>query len=224
MNKKIILLGGNINSGKNAACDIIKEILGEDIVERAYFAKELKDTCKETFSRYAVHLNQSVESVLDIIDEEGLNQYDQATDILRNLLIKDHNWYEDKTDSTRIILQSVGTDLVKNKIDNEYWVKSAAQDVIESDAEYIVFTDFRFTDEYLGLITHCNARKAFTDTYRYYPISIERSANTESTIAEHASENGLIDFKSWYGHIDNNGAIEQTKEQIEMLLYSIKQD
>ncbi len=224
MDKKIILLGGTISSGKNFCYDIIESLLGSENVHREYFARELKDTCKEVFSRYVVHLNQSVESVQDIIDEEGLNNYDKASEILRNLLIKDHNWYEDKTDSTRILLQTIGTDLVKNKIDNDYWVKCAAQEVLDTDKEFIVFTDLRYVDEYLGLIEQCNARKGFTVNYRYYPISISRDSNTKSTIAEHASENGLVDFRQWYGHIDNNGSVSYTKEQIEMLLHSIKQD
>ena len=44
MNKKIILLGGTINSGKNMAHDLIKHELGADNVHSEYFARELKDT------------------------------------------------------------------------------------------------------------------------------------------------------------------------------------
>lgn len=224
MDKKIILLGGTINSGKNMVHDLICESLGSDNVQRNYFAKELKDTCKEAFGRYAVHLNQSVESVMDILSDSNFEGYDKATDILSKLLIKDHNWYEDKTDSTRIILQSVGTDIVRDKVDKDHWVKCAAKEVLDSNKEYIVFTDFRYTGEYLSLIEQCNARKGFTTDYRYYPISIERTVDTKSTIAEHASENGLSGFRQWYGHLDNNGTIENTKEQLEMLLHTIKQD
>lgn len=218
------MLGGSINSGKNFAYDLISNELGHANVHREFFARELKDTCKDAFSRYAIHINQSINDVLDMIDESSFEGYDKATDILSNLLIKDHNWYEDKTDSTRIILQSVGTDIVKNKIDQDHWVKCAAKAIVDTDKEYIVFTDFRYASEYTSLIEQCHTGHAQTDDYQFYPISIERTANTKSTIAEHASENGLVNFDDWYGHIDNNGTIEQTTEQIKVLLQQIQQD
>ena len=211
-------MSGKINSGKNAAYDLISDILGETNVDRAYFAQALKDQSRLGFNRYTTHLNKTLEEIrsqileFNVSDEE-LEEVLAKIDILH---IEDHNWYEDKTDSTRILLQSYGTDMVRNNIDSKYWAKQTAKAIQQSHKEYIVITDFRYPDEYIDLKEAIN-----NDSYEYYPILIERDAETDVVIASHESENALNNFNEYYATIDNNHTLEETKDQLQMLLSKI---
>lgn len=220
MNKKIILLAGKISSGKNFVFDIMEHALGEENVKRSYFAEYLKTTSRDAFKDYNIHLNQSVHTILDIIEEEipyG-HQHDRATAILQQLLLEDHNWFEDKTDASRIFLQNFGTDVVRNRIDKDFWVKKAAESIKESDCPYFISTDLRFTDEYNALR---EALKDDIDTYSFYPIIVKRDSSTTESISEHESENSLNDFPKWYGSIDNNGTKEDTVSLVVSLIGGI---
>ena len=221
MHKKIILLAGKINSGKNFIYDVIEQGLGEENVQRSYFAQYLKETSRDAFKDYNIHLNQSVHTILDIIEEEipyG-HQHDRATKILQQLLLEDHNWFEDKTDASRIFLQNFGTDVERNRIDKDFWVKKAAEKIAESDCEYFVSTDLRFTDEFNALR---DALEGENDSYSFYPISVQRYVNTANNIAEHESENSLNDFPEWYANIDNNGTKVETMRWVLELLRGIR--
>lgn len=218
MHKKVILLAGKINCGKNFIHDLMVNELGYGKCKRSYFAKALKETARDGFKDYAIHLNQSVYDVLDIIDEAvsiETHQHDRATKILKNLLLEDRNWFEDKTDSSRIFLQNLGTDVVRNTIDEDWWVKCAAEEIEESNEEYFISTDLRFTSEFEALV---RCLKDSKNTYSFYPIYIERAADTPENIASHESENGLNDFPEWYKTIDNNGSKEDTIAQVKTIL------
>ena len=211
-------MSGKINSGKNAAYDLISDILGKANVDRAYFAQALKDQSRLGFNRYTTHLNKTLEEIrsqilnLNASDEE----LEEVLAKIDTLHIEDHNWYEDKTDSTRILLQAYGTDMVRNNIDSKYWAKQTAKTIQQSNKEYIVITDFRYPDEYLDLKEAIN-----NNSYEYYPILIEREAHTDEVIASHESENALNNFNEYYTIIDNNGTLKETKDQLQILLSEI---
>lgn len=216
--KKILLMGGKINSGKNFCYETIKEF--HPNTARAYFAKDLKDTCKDVFKRYSNHINSVIEDTCLFLSSINDDKNEHAINMLQDLIINDHNWYEDKTDSTRIILQTVGTDIVKNKIDPKYWAKQTAKHIQSMDKDLVVITDFRYPEEYESLKEILG-----TEDYKFFPVNIIRNVDKESNgINEHASENSLASFDEWFKVIDNNGTIDETKTIIKELLTLIEKN
>jgi len=215
---RVILISGKLQNGKNQVADFIKEFA----ISEGYkvgiksFARRLKDNCKKDFRMLVEYLNEYVD---EFISEHGELLNKNALLKLKKLKIKDENWYEDKTDITRIILQIVGTEIFRNRVDKNYWIKQIAQEDI--DENFVFITDGRFVNEleiYSDLIIK-NKKEI-----EVFKIRVNRDELKKDKIYnEHSSEKELDDYEGWDFVINNNGSLEDLKEKVMEVYQQIKE-
>lgn len=191
--KRIILLSGKINSGKNTFADMLKEELGDKAHLEA-FARPLKELCAEAFKPLANYLNENFLVC-------GPNSE----------WISHESWFEKKTPVTRMILQIVGTDIVRH-VDRDYWVNMTVKNIAARPESIIIMTDWRFAVELMGLrILHdCHLMT----------VRINRDVLREGSEHEHSSETAL-DFFSMDMTIQNNGSLFDLKKHAQNLAYTL---
>lgn len=218
--KYIILMSGKINSGKNFFAEkLTKEFEEKGMkVEHDLFAKDLKNGAKEDFSivtdylnSFAEKLKSSVNVLFDTAKYEANPLGTQLDDLIDELKTVDENWYEDKTELTRLVLQLYGTEIFRNRVDTDHWAKQVMNRAIASDADVYIATDTRFPNEI----------SVFSDVVdsdvQVLPIRIERPVDTKSNIAEHSSETSLDDWTEWSYIINNTGTIEDLEESATLI-------
>lgn len=188
--KKVYLISGKINSGKNKFADFLKaeyEALGL-VVEMDLFAGDLKRYAKEDFKLLADYLNS-----LDYPE----------------LKISNDNWYEYKTPLTRIILQIYGTETFRNRVRDSYWVDLVRERCEKSNADIILITDVRFPNE---IDSMCSGE--FSDIV----IRINRDLKRDQQLDQHSSETALDNYPYWHYTIDNNGTLEDLEANAKILV------
>lgn len=210
--KLVILLSGEINSGKNHAYGVLEEAFKQhgQTVHHVFFAKKLKDLCNYTFERYVQHLNSTLDELITKSNQT------EVKELASSLKIAPHNWYEDKTESTRLILQDMGTRFARENVDDEFWPKKVVTEILSQNAPVVIATDFRFPNEYEVV-----KRELPNDEYIVTTLRIERKAGNSDFILNHPSEKSLSDFP--FGHIiDNCASLEQFEENISNYFSSIE--
>jgi len=100
-------------------------------------------------------------------------------------------------------LQFVGTDLFRNQLDPDVWVKSVFIKQY-SDDDLVVVSDCRFPNE---------ARLG-----KEYGVLIKIERQTGLQDDSHASEKALDDYNDYDYIIDNNGSFNDLKEQLRVIL------
>ena len=154
--KYVILISGKINVGKNLFADyLIDSIKGKDYKIRTdLFAHDLKNGCKDDFKSIATYLNGYVERLTATVNAMFDLKYVaaepivNAVDVLANeLRVSDKNFFEDKTEFTRLLLQLYGTEIFRNRVDNDWWAKQVKNRAIENDDDFVIVTDTRFPNE-----------------------------------------------------------------------------
>lgn len=212
--KYLVLLSGKINSGKNQYAKFLKyefENRGLTVREDLY-AKDLKDFCSEDFILLNSVLEQKVEEIksnigvyFNLYNKVSLDVQNMILNSLDNLTFNKNNFYEDKTDITRTLLQIYGTDIARKRFDDNFWIKKLAERINnDKTSDVIIITDVRFPNE-------INDLYEYIPNWRIVPILIERRLNRNEIINEHMSETALDDFKFWEYIVDNNSTLEDLK-------------
>jgi len=210
--KKVILISGRMQNGKNTFANFLQEKF-EKLnfkVSQDYFAKDLKNICKNDFQKLTIVLDSIADEIKSqiglfvdlrqlILAPSILNKINENVDKLK---IKNENWFNDKTPITRSLLQIVGTDIIKKRVDDNYWVKQVKDRCIASNDDIIIVTDCRFPNEITEMIC---------DEYETVVIRINRDINTQELIASHDSETALNDWKEFDFIVENNGSLEDLK-------------
>jgi hypothetical protein len=220
--KKVILISGHMRTGKNQFAKYLqKEFERKDLsVTTDLFAKTLKDWCKEDFralSSVLENLAEQIKSQINLYSDTrehmmspyALESIDRTVDKLK---IRDTNWYEDKTDITRIILQLYGTNIFRNRVNDNWWVDQMRRRVVNTDTDIVIITDTRFPNEITGMLD---------DSYEIIAIRIERNINTQEQMASHPSETSLDGWKEWNYIVENNGTLEDLKDSAEVITNDI---
>lgn len=114
----IIGLTGKAGVGKDLFSELIKKHL--DSAESFAFAKPIKEAAKILF-------NFTDEQLYDQIKKEEI----------------DIRWKK----SPRQILQWLGTDILREHIDQDFFIKCIKQKIENSDKNFIIVTDVRFPNE-----------------------------------------------------------------------------
>jgi len=211
MTKKLILLSGKINSGKNQLAEYLKSKFEENgySVNLDLFAKDLKDYSSEDFKSLGKVLQQKItnlKSMVSLFYDAKLNvskgvMLNRIMDELDSLTFVDDNFYEDKTDITRILLQLYGTDIARKRFDDKFWITKASERMNNTEDDIIIVTDVRFPNEIDDMYT-------LVDTREVIPIRINRDITTEQLITSHESEKALDDYEQWFYIVDNNGTLQ----------------
>ncbi|MFW6219553.1 MAG: hypothetical protein ACOC33_01665 [bacterium] len=224
--KYIILTSGKINSGKN----LFSEMLGKEFEKRNMsvtydlFAKDLKDGAKEDFKEISLFLNSFVNrikseiGVLFDMKYNLPNQMNNINNIIDELKVNDDNWYENKTELTRLILQMYGTEIFRNRVDNNHWANQVKNRALESESNVYIVTDTRFPNEISCFSDVCD------ENIKVIPIRINRIIDTKNYISQHDSETSLDDWNEWCYIIDNNGSIIDLRDSSSLIVEDIIND
>ena len=126
------MISGKMQSGKNTLANLIIDELTKSKIKVGYdfFAKPVKDQCKEIFRPLENYLNTL--STKYSIEE---------------LYTDDDNWYEDKNEITRILLQTYATEIFRNEVDVDYWAKLLVKNYKANINDVLCITDWRFRNE-----------------------------------------------------------------------------
>ncbi len=213
--KKLFLLSGKISSGKNQFAeylDVIYKEKGLKVVSDL-FAADLKEWSKQDFKGLSDVLNnlhnQFQNEIYKLISNRqayGISSdgvMDNLFKLVGKLNISDENWFENKTDITRALLQIYGTQIFRNRVDDDFWIKRTKERVLKCDADIIIITDVRFPNEVDFMSS---------DKYDTYAVRINRPIDRKGQQHEHISETALDDYTEWDYIIANDLGLEHLKE------------
>lgn len=212
--KKVILVSGKLRSGKNQFAEYLEQQYITDNVNvvQDCFAQDLKDMCKEDFRPLTEYLNKISDKILSCIPTD-----DQEPEIMSHLMklrTFDENFYENKNDITRILLQLYGTEIFRMKVDRNYWVNRLINKIKNSDADVFIVTDVRFDNE-IGLVKYDNLFDVTT-------IRVNRDMDRSGKENEHESETALDHYKYFDYIVDNNGTLEDLWNAMDDIYNKIK--
>lgn len=193
--KTVVLVSGKLQSGKNSFADMCMEYLKDKTnVSYDYFAKELKERCKEDFSDLISFINKLCETF--------------PPEIRELLYTQDENWFENKNELTRILLQLYGTNIFRNRVDIDYWAKQVVENVYNSNSNIIFVTDVRFPSEIKAL-------KNMEHDYGFniITIRIERDIDRTKDFNQHDSETALDNYEYFDKVFLNNGTVDELREK-----------
>jgi|TARA_Y100000310_G_C20704121_1_gene833226 hypothetical protein len=208
--KYIILLSGKMRSGKNQICDYLVENFKEKdkVVETDFFAKDLKNNCKDDFMLLTSVLNSYADGLKSVInnfyDVMIKNSYlENINDEIDKIKVKEENFFEDKTIITRALLQIYGTNIFRDRVDTNYWANQVKNRALDSEADVIIITDTRFPNE-LDVFSGVNMDEISV-------ISIRMDRDT-GIVDSHPSETALDNHLEWSYIVDNTGTLEDLKD------------
>ena len=210
--KIVYLISGKARSGKNQFASYLADVYktnGIDTQEFS-FAKKLKENCKEDFSNVTNVVNNMIDNVLGYLKKEKVVNTPSihastAIEYLKENKIKEDDWFSsDKKPIIREFFKSYGTEVFRNRVEENYWVNQTIQQINESDCDVAFITDVRFENEIDMLLK---------EKFISISIRIERADKIE--IHNHLSETSLDDYNNWNYIVDNNDTLEVLKESAE---------
>lgn len=181
--KFLIMFAGKMQSGKSTSSKALQKILNEmgHKVEIVALADELKQMCQDSFKPLAKILKDKFN--YDLVDE---------------------NWWENKNEISRCLLQIVGSDIVR-KVDIDYWCKKLKEKIEKSEAEFFILQDWRFNTEYNFF------NKSIIEQFC---INMERPGLNSGDAGKHVSENDLNGFENFDLKILNCGDMFDLEDKI----------
>ncbi|WVX87490.1 deoxynucleoside monophosphate kinase [Vibrio phage EniLVp02] len=112
--------------------------------------------------------------------------------------------------SIRILLQLMGTEIVRSLYDENFWVNAvidAHKEAVEKNPDTItIVTDCRFDNEAQGIMDS-------GDEYRLLMV-IRDTLNNNTETSQHDSEHGIVDNSGHFEIIPNNGSIEDLQNYL----------
>jgi hypothetical protein len=158
----------------------------------------IKSSVGVFFSNIPAHSNNIQVNIMNMLDE---------------LIVKQDNFYENKTELSRIMLQTYGTDIIRNRCKETYWVELLA-DRINNDKsnDACIITDVRFENEINGLSDFLN------DNIILVPIRIERTLHRTKQYNQHVSETELDNYEYWSYIVDNNSDLTNLMDAAEYII------
>lgn len=221
MSKKIICISGKMRNGKNTLADFLKEELftinPNTSLAICAFADELKKYCSKDFELLGNYLNNFSENL-----KTSINMYNDLLDLnpsrkfanqninkmIDSLKLYKENFYENKTEISRIILQITGTSIFRNRIDKDFWAKKLKENILKTNNEYTLIQDCRFPIEL----------EIFSDLNDYELVTIRVERNLPTNNNNHESETALDNWTTWNYIVDNNGTTEDLKNSAKNII------
>jgi len=227
MKKLVVLLSGKLKSGKNQIATYFKnEFEKEDviikdesyiisekrplIVTEDFFAKKLKEDCVQDFKPLFDFIRTTLSDF-----KEKCYSYDYYTSSIETsfeaLRIPDEDkMFEDKTPIVRKMFQLYGTEVFRNRVDSDWWVKALRKKVEESTSDVILITDCRFPNEIEGM---------YSPDFDTVTIRLTRDINTDNVSRNHPSETSLDNWDQWTYIIDNHdGDLVDLNDSVKLIV------
>jgi len=213
--KYLILLSGKMRSGKNQYAEYLEHSFKSKglVVTHDLYARDLKDYSSQDFGMLRDVLQYKIDQLkaelgmfFDMHNKSAIGIQESIYKRLDDLTFKSHNFYEEKTDITRALLQIYGTDIARCRFEEQFWVKRMAERINDDlVSDVIIVTDVRFPNELEDI-------HEFVDERRIIPIRIERDMERNDIAKEHVSETALDDYEFFEYIIDNNSTLEDLQE------------
>ena len=199
--KTVVLISGKLRSGKNTLSSIMREQLETRglTVREDFFAKDLKNGATTDFKPLQKLINNEVEEIISSLPSNRENS--SAIEQLKKLKWNDENYLEEKTAITRCLLQTYGTEIFRERVNDNHWVDQVIGRINKTKSDFFLITDVRFPNEIDRVIEKGGEYKVVT-------VRVERDdiiANAANT--QHPSETGLDHYESWDFLVDNNSGI-----------------
>lgn len=211
--KTVIGIAGVKTSGKSTAAGVIKELLGRDVVESA-LADKLKNTCAEVFNVPREYFDS--QDLKEVPFADGAKELTNGAigAILESFgIVMSRREIDSVYDcigmelpTPRRIAQIVGTEVLRAAGDEDIHCKN-----VELGNGITIISDLRFPNEF-------NYFQQASDI-TFLPLYIQRDeAEKHVTEDSHPSEKCVFEFSDKCYEINNNGTLEQTRDQIAALL------
>lgn len=211
--KTIVLISGKAGSGKNEFAKHMKqhlEVIGNYKVVEDMFAKSLKYLAVKSTKKLGDLLRDIHFDIMETAQETELQEYLQNR--LEDIWFSEDNFFEDKTPLTRILLEMIGTDIIR-EINPNWHIEKLIERTRQQEFDFKLVTDTRFESE-IALTENTLSE------YRVISIRINRD-NVENNT--HISNTALDYFHGFDYVLENNGTIDDLKllaqkiaEQIEV--------
>ena len=179
---------------------VVIVLVGSSGVGKDTIAEMMGSLCGTLSLSYAGPLKKACQIIFDLSD-------DQLTDREKKEVV-DTRWDL----SPRQMFQKVGTELFRDQIDKDIWVKSMCSRIethLKKDSKrHVVVTDARFANEVSILKKRYGAKC----------LKVSRAYNPDATKeGQHKSETCVASLQC-DSHLENNGTIEELKEKVEEYL------
>ena len=211
--KTVILIAGKMQSGKNTFAEMLKNELENKnkTVEFVSFAEPVKKQSMEDFN----YLTECINKVLDDAEQKIENPYllekvKKSLDEIR--VTKPEQWFEDKNILTRALLQTYGTDIFRNRIDDLYWIKKCNYEISSSQADVNIITDLRFKNE----LEFFKYRE--NENLKIISIYVDRETNERITTKTHSSEQAFNKHSKFDYIINNNKDLDELNELAKIVI------
>jgi hypothetical protein len=220
---KFITLAGKKQVGKDTSASIIKKLIDSHVdelthdkivkdglhgptgleprVHIVHFADALKDACVLIFgiNRQDMETEEGKKKLTDICWPVSI-KVDMPGGEIRDV------WYPESNSkfmTVREVLQFVGTDLFRNQMDPDVWVKSVYRKQYWND-DIVIVADCRFPNE-----------AAFA---KQHGLLVRLDRNNGLGGDQHVSERALDSYTDYDAVIDNNGHLDELEEKWAHLL------
>lgn len=216
--KTVFLISGKLRAGKNQFADYLyQEFKNKFNLKVSYdsFAQPVKDNTKTDFKPIYEYLNVIVNKLKDTIEtiEMSTYEYNKLNELLNLIKVEDKNFYEEKTKLTRMLLQIYGTDIFRNKVNNDYWASALLKNLLQKEDDVILITDVRFLNE-IDIIKNQNYFNVFT-------IRVNRPMDRNDMVNEHQSEKALDGYEKWDYVINNDSTLENLNGEAKRIIKTI---
>lgn len=215
--KYVYLVSGKATSGKDTFSTFLRDRYLNDNkrCDIIHFADQVKVDCIKDFSpitkylnNYADYLTASIENIFNIKDLYK----NPSNEILINNIISDikkikidkPNFYSDKTVLSRLMMTVYGTDIVRTKAGDNYWVDIVKKKIEDYDGDCLIISDCRYLNEIDPFISN--------EDIKYIRVRIDKKVNIDPLTSNHSSETDLDNYECWDYEIDNNGTIDNLRD------------
>ena len=219
MDKKyLILVAGKMRTGKNTFAEMFQrecDIKGYSVKLDA-FAAVLKEICSKEFivlTDYLNHFAEEVKANVPIYDDVRFDTVKRKINkVVNKIHTKDENWFEDKNDITRLILQVVGTNLFRKYVDDNFWIKEFLKKLKDYSEKFVIVTDVRFPNE-------IDLPQKLVEDRTVISVKMERVTKEKSN---HLSETAL-DTYDWFDYtVQNDGDLELLRQSVHTIIKDIE--
>ena len=128
----------------------------------------------------------------------------------------------DGSDETkpRELLQHLGTEIIRNKIDKDFFIKRLCEDmrVYSYYFDVITISDARFPDEIL------TPKKLFDDVITIKVVRDNFDTGLSEKEQAHSTEVALDNFNDYDFVIENNGSIEELEEKVKEIVEKVEHE
>ncbi len=216
--KILILVSGKARSGKNTIADFMTESLhGHGYsVGQDYISKDMKSWASEDFSRAVNYINNSVaevkaklSTIIEFNRDPAFSGF--VIDIMNGLnkvTINQSNWHENKTDLSRILLQTYGTSIFQNRVDTNFWDSKLRDRIEAARKDVIIVTDVRFPSNVIELSKSKN--------FKTYTVRLERNVAEGGFVTETAMDSYKCDYT-----VENNSELVDLKKSASKIVSSM---